>query len=120
MTNFKRSAAILAGATSLVASQWLVWEVLIRHFASARLEIGIGLGGLIYPLFFVPLVFCAALAYYWWFSRAGALPHSFAGRIFATVVLPFVVSTILLLHFCPIDSGRSLLIIMVSRVFGAN
>ncbi len=94
---------------------WFLWIVLLSH---EFLNLGLGMGGALYPVFFfIPVLIGAAF----YEIVAGAIllrfPVSVANRLWITLWIPFLLISILLLVFCPVDGASNYFQALYKSVF---
>ena len=95
-------------ATALVELWALVfWWLFLVQLAYDHFQIGLGLGGALYPVFFTPPIVAGVAAYQVLVRRLGN-GSSTRAVMALTVVIPSLIVTILLVLLCPTDGPGSL------------
>ena len=95
---------------TLMISGWafLFWYVVLVGIGYEHLGIGLGEGGVVYPVIFLPLVLTSSGMYEAvlgaWFARQ---PASRAARLAWSLWLPSVTVAVLLAVYCPTDGASS-------------
>jgi hypothetical protein len=82
------------------------WWLFLVQFAYDHLQIGLGLGGALYPVFFTPPIIVGVAIYQRIVRRLGH-GSSTKAVIAWTVVIPSLIVTILLVLLCPTDGPGS-------------
>lgn len=108
---------LLLSAIIIAAYSVAFWQVVVVWIGWESLKIGTGLGGAVYPMLFMPPLLVSLLVYYAvcyaWFSRKGLT----RGRFYAiTLGVPLVVTSVLLVAFCPMDGPGSFAVELFARL----
>lgn len=94
------------------------WYVVMVMIGWEIFKIGMGLGGAVYPALFIPPLLALLIIYYVgcyaWFSRHAPTRGRFC--LFA-LGIPAVLTSILLVAFCPMDSSASFATELFARLF---
>ena len=92
------------------------WAVFFVYLSRNVFEVPMGLEGAIYPALFWPYVLVGALL---WEMLAGAFLRSRctsqAKKLFVTLWVPFLILSVLLVLFCPMDGPESYLSYILSH-----
>lgn len=99
-----------ANWATLLCLLWslLFWYLFLVLFSVDYLGMGLGLGGVVYPLFFSVPVLLGSLIYERLVRNSFIRPNwGLQKRLFWTLWVPFLIIAIALCLFCPTDSQLS-------------